>query len=182
MTDGSTISLGASGDEMTITNKAEKTKVVLPYNTVIRNEDGTKEISLENFGGSIKSVKLGVVNDNYQENNICIPDDNGQVPLPFASKSRYGVVKLYADTTASQTPQSITTTADRTYAVQFNSNCEMVVNVPWENTKYTLPVASGSNLGGIKIGYEVSDKDQFAVKLDSNSKAYVEIGTIDCGT
>ena len=39
---------------------------------------------------------------------------------------------------------------------------------------YTLPIATGSTLGGIKVGYTESEKN-YAVKLDSNSKAYVSV-------
>ena len=39
---------------------------------------------------------------------------------------------------------------------------------------YTLPIATSSTLGGIKVGYTESDKN-YAVKLDSSSKAYVSV-------
>lgn len=40
---------------------------------------------------------------------------------------------------------------------------------------YTLPVASEGALGGIKVGYSGTTEKTYAVKLDANNKAYVEV-------
>lgn len=40
---------------------------------------------------------------------------------------------------------------------------------------YTLPVASEGALGGIKVGYSGTTAKTYAVKLDANNKAYVEV-------
>ena len=58
--------------------------------------------------------------------------------LPTASSSTLGGVKLFSDTTQSVTANSVTTTASRTYGVQFNSSDQMVVNVPWTDTTPTI--------------------------------------------
>lgn len=71
--------------------------------------------------------------------------------LPLASNSTRGGIKLLSSTQGG-TPNGITTTSGRTYAVQVNSNEQAVVNVPWTDTKYTLPTASASTLGGVKVG------------------------------
>lgn len=71
--------------------------------------------------------------------------------LPLASNSTRGGIKL-SSSTQGGTPNGITTTSGRTYAVQVNSNEQAVVNVPWTDTKYTLPTASASTLGGVKVG------------------------------
>lgn len=75
--------------------------------------------------------------------------------LPLASNSTRGGIKL-SSSTQGGTPNGITTTSDRTYAVQVNSNEQAVVNVPWTDTKYTLPAASASTLGGVKVGSGLS--------------------------
>lgn len=41
-------------------------------------------------------------------------------------------------------------------------------------TSYTLPVATSNDLGGIKVGF-TNKSNQYAVKLDSSQKAYVEV-------
>lgn len=71
--------------------------------------------------------------------------------LPLASNSTRGGIKL-SSSTQGGTPNRITTTSDRTYAVQVNSNEQAVVNVPWTDTKYSLPTASATTLGGVKVG------------------------------
>lgn len=40
---------------------------------------------------------------------------------------------------------------------------------------YTLPVASEGALGGIKVGYSGTTAKTYAVKLDANNRAYVEV-------
>lgn len=81
------------------------------------------------------------------------PTIPSQYTLPAASNSALGGIKLTSSTKAG-TPQGISTTSGRTYAVQLTSNNEAVVNVPWTDTtsSYTLPTASSSTLGGIKVG------------------------------
>lgn len=71
--------------------------------------------------------------------------------LPLASNSTRGGIKL-SSSTQGGTPNGITTTSGRTYAVQVNSSEQAVVNVPWTDTTYTLPAATSSVLGGVKIG------------------------------
>ena len=70
---------------------------------------------------------------------------NGQVyggaSLPSASTSVLGGVKLGSDTV-------IDSTAAKTYAIQVNSSGQMFVNVPWENTTYTLAGLMGSSAKG----------------------------------
>lgn len=75
--------------------------------------------------------------------------------LPLASNSTRGGIKL-SSSTQGGTPNGITTTSGRTYAVQVNSSEQAVVNVPWTDTKYTLPTASASTLGGVKVGSGLS--------------------------
>lgn len=75
--------------------------------------------------------------------------------LPLASNNTRGGIKL-SSSTQGGTPNGITTISGRTYAVQVNSNEQAVVNVPWTDTKYTLPTASASTLGGVKVGSGLS--------------------------
>lgn len=71
--------------------------------------------------------------------------------LPIASNNTRGGIKL-SSSTQGGTPNGITTIPGRTYAVQVNSSEQAVVNVPWTETAYTLPAATSSVLGGVKIG------------------------------
>jgi hypothetical protein len=71
--------------------------------------------------------------------------------LPLASNNTRGGIKL-SSSAQGGTPNGITTTSGRTYAVQVNSSEQAVVNVPWTDTKYSLPTASATTLGGVKVG------------------------------
>lgn len=88
---------------------------------------------------------------NATDDSITISASGSSYSLPLASNNTRGGIKL-SSSTQGGTPNGITTTPGRTYAVQVNSNEQAVVNVPWTDTKYTLPTASASTLGGVKVG------------------------------
>lgn len=88
--------------------------------------------------------------DGSSAKTVNIPSGSSYT-LPLASNSTRGGIKL-SSSTQGGTPNGITTTSGRTYAVQVNSSEQAVVNVPWTDTTYTLPAATSSVLGGVKIG------------------------------
>lgn len=88
---------------------------------------------------------------NATNNSITISASGSSYSLPLASNRTRGGIKL-SSSTQGGTPNGITTTSGRTYAVQVNSSEQAVVNVPWTDTTYTLPAATSSVLGGVKIG------------------------------
>lgn len=88
---------------------------------------------------------------NATNDSITISASGSSYSLPIASNNIRGGIKL-SSSTQGGTPNGITTTSGRTYAVQVNSNEQAVVNVPWTDTTYTLPAATSSVLGGVKIG------------------------------
>lgn len=94
--------------------------------------------------------------------------------LPLASNSTRGGIKL-SSSTQGGTPNGITTTSGRTYAVQVNSNEQAVVNVPWTDTKYSLPTASATTLGGVKVGNGLSISN--GVLSTGNYVSNVEVGS-----
>lgn len=94
--------------------------------------------------------------------------------LPLASNSTRGGIKL-SSSTQGGTPNRITTTSGRTYAVQVNSSEQAVVNVPWTDTTYTLPTASASTLGGVKVGNGLSISN--GVLSTGNYVSNVEVGS-----
>ena len=88
--------------------------------------------------------------DGSSAKTVNIPSGSSYT-LPLASNSTRGGIKL-SSSTQGGTPNGITTTSGRTYAVQVNSSEQAVVNVPWTDTTYSLPTASASTLGGVKVG------------------------------
>jgi hypothetical protein len=67
------------------------------------------------------------------------------------------------------------TTGGKNYKVQADTNGNLYVNVPWENTVYTLPLAASGTRGGIQIGYTTDATNRnYAVQL-SSEKAYVNV-------
>jgi hypothetical protein len=75
--------------------------------------------------------------------------------LPTATSSTLGGVKLFSDTTQSVSANSVTTTASRTYGVQFNSSDQMVVNVPWDSGMSEWEVGDGSSTSSVGQGQTV---------------------------
>ena len=97
-----------------------------------------------------------------------------------ATASQLGMVKLGSDTTQTASTASLSTAAGKTYLVQNNANDQLVVNVPWTDTKYTLPTASSSTKGGFKTGFVEGNKN-YAVKM-SGETAYVSVPWTDTNT
>lgn len=104
--------------------------------------------------------------DGSSAKTVNIPSGSSYT-LPLASNNTRGGIKL-SGSTQGGTPNGITATSGRTYAVQVNSNEQAVVNVPWTDTKYTLPTASSSTLGGIKVGSGLSISGGVLSTVDSN--------------
>lgn len=73
----------------------------------------------------------------------------------IATASTAGLVKPVS-VISTPTANSISTTSGRYYQISMDSTGKMYVNVPWENDTYTLPTASTSTLGGVKIGDNIN--------------------------
>lgn len=111
-------------------------------------------------------------NDSAGNNIVSTYIKNGTI----ATVSKAGLVKPVSVITK-PTLNSVTATAGKYYQVQMSSDGNMFVNVPWTSSSYTLPVATSSALGGIKIGYtETTSKTIYRyipVELDTDHQAYV---------
>ena len=82
--------------------------------------------------------------------------DDSNTLYVAATSSVLGLLKIEDDTEQSVAANAVSATAARTYGIQFNSSDQAVVNVPWTDTTYTLPLATTSVRGGVELG---SDTD-----------------------
>ena len=86
------------------------------------------------YGGTLTSLQvtnaLGFTPVNYT--------------LPKATATALGGVEVFDATVQTVAANAVTTTASRTYGVQFNSNDQLVVNVPWVDTVNAGTVTSVS--------------------------------------
>ena len=105
-------------------------------------------------------------------------DNDLTITNALATDTATGGVQLFSNTDQSVAANTVSTTANRTYGLQLNSADQGVVNVPWTDTVYTLPVATNSALGGIKIGYTDNGKN-YALELDGDNEAYVNVPWTD---
>lgn len=111
---------------------------VVVGSTTIAADSKTDTLTLT--AGSNITLTPNVTND-----SITISASGSSYSLPLASNNTRGGIKL-SSSTQGGTPNGITTTSGRTYAVQVNSSEQAVVNVPWTNTTYSEATTSASGL------------------------------------
>ena len=86
--------------------------------------------------------------------------------LPQATTTTLGGAKVFSDTVQSVAANAVSSTAGRTYGVQKNSSGQLVVNVPWEDTQFTLRPMSFQVFGGAYLGQGLwMDDDHLSVKV-----------------
>lgn len=91
--------------------------------------------------------------DNANRAFVNVPWTDTTYTLPTAKQDELGGIKLkYVPMTGTATINAETTTAGRFYAINVDKDGYAFVNVPWTDTKYTLPIATDKVLGGIKSG------------------------------
>lgn len=91
---------------------------------------------------------------------------------PVMTDSVRGGAKVFSNTAQPVAANDVSTIAGRTYGVQKNSSEQLVVNVPWTDTRYTLPMADESTLGGIKV-FDPFYTDKGLLCLNYDSSLYV---------
>ena len=86
--------------------------------------------------------------------------------LPQTTTTTLGGVKVFSDTVQSVAANAVSSTAGRTYGVQKNSSGQLVVNVPWVDTQFTLRPMSFQVFGGAYLGQGLwMDDDHLSVKV-----------------
>ena len=111
---------------------------------------------------------------------------------PLASTTVIGGFKLLNNVTGTA-PSVTTTTTNRNYAIQRDSNGIAMVNVPWTDTSYDLPIATSAALGGIKThgsyGSQVTIESitttssrNYGITMNADDKAFVNVPWTDTNT
>lgn len=107
--------------------------------------------------------------DGSSAKTVNIPSGSSYT-LPLASNNTRGGIKL-SSSTQGGTPNGITTTPGRTYAVQVNSSEQAVVNVPWTNTTYSEATTSAS---GLMSSSDKTKLNSLSSNIIKSKDSYVE--------
>ena len=106
--------------------------------------------------------------------------------LPKATSDTLGGIKLGYTTNETDT----TNETNRNYGLQTDNNGNGYVNVPWTDTTYSLPTATSSKEGGVKLGASkltslstprsTSNADRYyPIQTDKDDKLVVNVPWID---
>ena len=118
---------------------------------------------------------------------------NPTIALNAATSSVRGGVLLGSDTQQTVAPNTVSATADRSYAVQVNASGQLLVNVPWVDTNTTYSQATFATLGLVRLG---SDTQQtvaasavsataarsYAVQVNADGRLLVNVPWVDTNT
>ena len=107
---------------------------------------GKLQIGLINNGGTPSSKT-------YYRGDGQWAEPTGTVyTLPVATTTILGGVKIFNDTDQSIAANAVTEEINRTYGIQLNPSDQAVVNVPWTDSVYTLPLMTTTLRGGAMLG------------------------------
>lgn len=156
----------ASGAEV---NQNAFSNVVVGSTTIAAD---SKTDTLTLTAGSNITLTPNTTND-----SITISASGSSYSLPLASNNTRGGIKL-SSSTQGGTPNGITTTPGRTYAVQINSSEQAVVNVPWTNTNTTYSEATTST-SGLMSSSDKTKLNSLASNMIKSRNSYVQCNTSD---
>lgn len=156
----------ASGAEV---NQNAFSNVVVGSTTIAAD---SKTDTLTLTAGSNITLTPNATND-----SITISASGSSYSLPLASNSTRGGIKL-SSSTQGGTPNGITTTSGRTYAVQINSSEQAVVNVPWTDTNTTYSEATTST-SGLMSSSDKTKLNSLASNMIKSRSSYVQCNMSD---
>jgi len=108
----------------------------------------TQQDTAANSVSSTASRTYGIQANSSDQLVVNVPWTDTNTEYSAATASVLGLMKLFSDTQQDTAAESVSSTANRTYGIQFNSSDQAVVNVPWSDTNtqntYVLDKAAGS--------------------------------------
>ncbi len=130
--------VGGIGNQLSfVTNNAEKVRIDSSGNVGIGTDLPAERLDIVGNIGVTGTVDgRDIATDGTKLDGIDASANN--YTLPVATDAVTGGVKLGSNTTSNVAPNSVSTTASRTYRVQKNASQQLMVNVPWQNTTYTV--------------------------------------------
>ena len=173
---GSWVALGTSSASGTVTSVgvAVGTGISVAMNSGSNPITSAGEFLLTNTG--VTSIVAGT--------NVSISGATGAVTINATdttygcmTDSTLGLGKVVDNTTQSVAANTVSTTASRTYAVQKNSSCQLVVNVPWTDTTGAVTSVDEKSPGTSSGTPIVVDPTTGAVEVQSMAYA----GTTNVG-
>lgn len=143
---------------------------VVVGSTTIAADSKTDTLTLT--AGSNITLTPNATNDSI---TISASSSSSSYSLPLASNNTRGGIKL-SSSTQGGTPNGITTTPGRTYAVQVNSNEQAVVNVPWTDTNTTYSEATTST-SGLMSSSDKTKLNNLSSNMIKSRNSYVKCDT-----
>ena len=134
---------------------------------LVKLEDGTTQTTAANTVTTTASRTYGIQFNSSDQLVVNVPWTDTNTTYSVMTTSTLGLGKLWSDTEQSESAQSVTATANRTYGIQLNSSDQLVVNVPWTDTTGAVTsVAASSNndelgaivsptTGAVKVGIDI---------------------------
>jgi len=110
-------------------------------------EDDTTQTAAANTVSATSGRTYGIQKNSSNQLVVNVPWTDTNTTYSAATTSTLGLVKLEDGTTQTTAANAVTTTASRTYGIQFNSSNQLVVNVPWTdtNTQAVSSVSQGTS-------------------------------------
>jgi hypothetical protein len=97
-----------------------------------------------------------------------------------ATATTLGTVELFSNTVQTVAANAVTATASRTYGVQFNSNDQMVVNVPWTDTNVvTYDLTTAPTGTAVRLTGSNSTNDDVTISGTTGRTAISRISTTE---
>ena len=128
------------------------TKGIAGFNSAHFSVTANGFVSSDIYGGG---SSLGIVPSGGAAGTFLNGAGNWATPagtyvLPEATSTVRGGIELFSNTDQSVAANSISSTASRTYGSQLNSAGQLVVNVPWIDTSYSMMNATTLGLGKLE--------------------------------